>query len=196
MESKRARSGAKKGESLFIALLRGINVGGHNKIPMTQLCSLCAGLGWSDVQSYIQSGNLVFKANDTPSTLEDELERAIERKFGLVISIIVRSAKDWPAYLKGNPFPEASQNEPNAVMMALSKAKPKSDAVAQLEERAVNGERIIRAGDALWLHFKNGMAKSKLTPALLDRLVGSPVTMRNWRTVVKLNQMICDVSSE
>ena len=97
--------------------------------------------------------------------------------------------------MKSNPFPEATDNEPNAVMLALSKAPPKLDAVEMLHERALNGERIIRVGEVLWLYFKNGMAKSKLTPALIDRLVGSPVTMRNWRTVLKLHEMSCGGSS-
>jgi uncharacterized protein (DUF1697 family) len=68
--------------------------------------------------------------------------------------------------------------------------------VEKLQERAVNGERIVQVGDALWLHFQGGVAKSKLSPTLLDRLVGSPVTMRNWRTVLKLQDMARHSSSE
>lgn len=173
----------------FIALLRGINVGGHNKIPMAGLCSLCADLGWSDVQSYIQSGNLVFSANGTAAALEIKLERAIMEEFGFSIPVIVRAATDWPAYVKNNPFPAASEREPNRVMLGLSKTPPKPDAAKLLQERAANGEHIAQAGDAIWMHFKKGVAGSKLSPALFDRLVGSPVTMRNWRTVLKLEEM-------
>ncbi len=176
-------------QGTFIALLRGINVGGHNKIPMAELRSLCAELGWKDVQTYIQSGNVVFTAGAAPAVLEAELERAIERRFGLVIAVIVRAATDWPAYAKSNPFPEASEKEPKAVMLALSKAPPKADAETALRERAVHGERIVQAGDALWIHFSDGVAGSKLSPALVDRLVGSPVTARNWRTVLKLGEL-------
>jgi uncharacterized protein (DUF1697 family) len=177
-------------KGVCIALLRGINVGGRNKIPMSELCSLCADLGWDAVQSYIQSGNLVFKAGATPATLEAELQKAIERQFGLSIQIIVRAAAVWPAYVTDNPYPDASESEPNLVMLALSKSPPKQDAAEKLHERAVAGERIVQVGDALWFHFAGGVAKSKLSPALLDRLVGSPVTMRNWRTVLKLNEMV------
>ncbi len=180
----------------FIALLRGINVGGRNMIPMPELRSLCAELGWQHVQSYIQSGNLVFQAQSTPTKLETELEHAIERRFGLSIQIIVRAAAVWPDYVRDNPFPDASESEPNAVMLALSKLAPKADAVQKLQERAVNKERIIQVRDALWLHFAAGVAKSKLSPALLDRLVGSPVTARNWRTVLKLDEMARPSSSE
>lgn len=174
---------------MFIALLRGINVSGRNKIPMRELCSLCIDLGGEDVQTYIQSGNLVFKADTKPAKLETALERAIERQFGLSIPVIVRSAAVWPDYVKDNPFPDASQNEPNLVMLALSKAPPKPDAVEKLQERAVTGERIVQVGDALWIHYAGGVAKSKLSPALFDRLVGSSVTARNWRTVLKLHEM-------
>jgi uncharacterized protein (DUF1697 family) len=177
-----------KGDT-FIALLRGINVTGRNKIPMAELRALCADLGWADVQSYIQSGNLLFQADATPVELEAELEGAIKRQFGHTISIIVRAAANWPAYVRGNPFPEASASAPNRVMLALAKARPKPDAVANLRQRAAGGEQIVQVGDALWFDYANGMANTKLTPALLDRLVGSPVTARNWNTVLKLNEL-------
>jgi uncharacterized protein (DUF1697 family) len=182
----------------FIALLRGINVSGRNRIPMRELCVLCADLSWEDVQSYIQSGNLVFKSNATAAKLETELEQAIEHRFGLSIPIIVRAAAVWPDYVRDNPYPDASQSEPNLVMLALSKAAPKKDAVEKLQERAVSGERIVQVGDALWVHYAGGVAKSKLSPALFDRLVGSPVTARNWRTVLKLQELAhrCDGNVE
>jgi uncharacterized protein (DUF1697 family) len=173
----------------FIALLRGINVTGRNKIPMSELRSLCTELGWDEVQSYIQSGNVVFKAGAAPAKLEVQLEEAIERQFGLSIAIIVRAAASWPAYVKGNPYPDASESEPKGVMLGLSKAPPNQDAVEKLRERAAPYERIVQVGDALWIHFGGGMAKTKLSPGVLDRLVGSPVTLRNWRTVLKLDEM-------
>jgi uncharacterized protein (DUF1697 family) len=176
----------------FIALLRGINVGGHNKIPMPELRSLCNHFGWDDVQSYIQSGNLVINSESAATDLEAELENAIERRFNLAILVIVRAAADWQDYIASNPFPDASQREPNLVMLALSKSIPKHDALPGLLERAVNGERIAQKGDALWVHFAAGVGKSKLTPVLFDRLVGSPVTMRNWHTVLKLNELVED----
>lgn len=183
-------------QTKFIALLRGINVSGRNIIPMPELRALCADLGWKDVQSYIQSGNLVFLAESTPTKLETELEGAIERRFDLSIPIIVRAATAWPDYVRGNPYPDASQSEPNHVMLALSKAAPKSDAAAKIQERATSGERITQVGDALWLYYAGGMAKSKLPPSLLDRLVGSPVTARNWRTVLKLQEMVSSSTCE
>lgn len=173
-----------------IALLRGINVSGRNRIPMQELRTLCTELGWADVQSYIQSGNLVFRAAAAPAILEGELEQAIQRRFDLSIPVLVRSAGDWQAYTQSNPFPDASSTEPNRVMLALSKLPPKPDAAAKLQERAANGERVVQRDDALWIHYSAGVGSSKLSPALLDRLVGSSVTGRNWRTVLQLEELV------
>ncbi len=173
----------------FIALLRGINVGGHNKIPMSDLRSLCAEIGWNNVRSYIQSGNLVFSASAAASSLEADIEQAIERRFGLQITVVVRRVNDWVAYVDSNPFPDVAMKEPNTLMLGLSKATPKSNALKELRARSADGERLEQTGDALWLHLKYGAAKSKISPALLTRLVGSPVTVRNWRTVLKLREL-------
>lgn len=172
-----------------IGLLRGINVSGHHKIPMTELRSMCAAIGFSHVQTYIQSGNLVFSTSGNPATIESELEHAIARHFHFQIPVIVRKAADWSACITGNPFPKASREEPNRVMLALAKASPKPEAASELRDRAVNGERVAQVGEALWIHFAEGVAGSKLSPSLLDRLVGSSVTMRNWRTVLKLGEL-------
>lgn len=172
-----------------IALLRGINVGGHHAVPMAGLRSSCAELGWRDVRTYIQSGNVIFGAAGETTRLEKDLEQALERRFGLRIPVIVRAASEWPGYVRGNPFPDESHEEGNRVMLALSKDPPRADAVENLRQRAADGERIERVGDALWIHFPSGSARSKLSPALLDRLAGSPVTTRNWRTVLKLHEL-------
>ena len=156
---------------------------------MSDLRALCGKLGWTNVQTYIQSGNLVFSASGKPATLETQLQRAIESHFGLSIPIIIRSAADWPAYIKSNPFLAACKKEPHAVMLCLSRLRPKSDAAERLRERATSGERIAQIDDALWIHFAGGVARSKISPALLDRMVGSPVTARNWLTVLKLEEM-------
>ena len=173
-----------------IALLRGINVGGRTSIPMAELRALCESLGWKEVQTYIQSGNIVFEAKGAAATLEAQLEEAVERRFGIATPVLVRSAKQWHALVAANPFPEAAEAEPNRLMLSLSKRPPAAGAAAAVQERALNGERVEESGGALWIHYPGGAGTSKLTPALLDRLAGSPVTARNWRTVVKLAEMV------
>lgn len=174
---------------LFIALLRAVNASGHNKIVMADLRAACDELGWHEVQSYIQSGNLIFQADKEAAVLEGELEEMIAGRFGLTVPVMVRTAVQWAAYLNDNPYPRASQQEPNRVMLALSKEPPNPNAVSELRQYATGSERITQIRDALWIHFGDGAGKSRLSPAVFDRLVGSPVTMRNWRTVVRLGEL-------
>jgi uncharacterized protein (DUF1697 family) len=173
-----------------VALLRGINVGGAHRVPMAELRQLCDALGWLDVGSYIQSGNLVFRARAAAPRLEADLEAEIERHFGFAVAVLVRTAPQWHAIAAANPFPDTSHTEPNRVMLALSKHPPAEHAVAALQARANDGERIAQAGRALWIHFPAGSGRSKLSPTALDRAAGSPVTMRNWRTVEKLSTLL------
>ncbi len=182
-------AGKMKSVTPHIALLRGINVGGRNRIPMAELRALAASLGWKEVRTYIQSGNLIFAADGPAAKLEAELEAAIARDFGLAIPVLVRSVAEWNAYAGDDPFPEAVSTEPHLVMLALSKRALAEGAEDALRARAADGEVIVRAGVALWVHFQGGVARSKLSPALLDRLAGSPVTMRNWLTVQKLREL-------
>lgn len=173
----------------FIALLRGINVGGRNRVPMPELRESCEELGWTCVQSYIQSGNLLFDARGRGVEIEAALERAILTRFGLAIPVIVRTAAEWSRYAAGNPFAESAERAPNLVMLALSKKPLARGAVATLRERAASGERVEQVGGAIWIQFDVGVASSKLSPGLLDRAAGSPVTTRNWRSVLKLDEL-------
>jgi len=177
-------------DATWIALLRGINVGGHNKIPMAELRRCCGTIGCRAVQSYIQSGNLVFSANSAALDLETRLERLIAEHFKLEIPVIVRSTAQWTGYLDDNPFPAASRESPNLVTLALSKLLPLPGVADALQERARDGERVRLVGEALWIHSPAGSARSKLTPSVLDRASGSPVTARNWRTVQKIAQLM------
>lgn len=174
----------------YVALLRGINVGGRNKLPMAEVRSVCSALGWDEVETYIQSGNVLFTAEKKGAELEIELEQAIEQHFRLDVPVIVRSADDWSTYLGTNPFPEASATEPNLVMLALSKNGMNPETAKSLQERAGAGERLEEAKGALWIFYPNGSGRSKLSPALLDRAAGSAVTTRNWRTVLKLAELL------
>jgi uncharacterized protein (DUF1697 family) len=172
----------------LIALLRAVNVGGR-KLPMAELRALCGKLGWEDVETYIQSGNIVFTAAGKPDALEAKLEKAISERFGLDVPVIVRSSAQWAAYAAGNPFSEAAREAPNRLQLLVSKRPPRDDAAEKLMERAQGGEAVKAAGGALWFHFPEGIARSRLTPALIDKACGSPSTGRNWRTVLQLGAM-------
>ena len=173
----------------LIVLLRGINVGGHRKVPMEALRELCRELGFSRVESYIQSGNLVLSAPEGPEAVVARLEPALEERFGFAIDLVARTAEQWARYAAGSPFPEAAEQQPNLLHLALSRQPMKPGALEALRERAVAGELVESAGDGLWVHFPSGVARSKLSPAVFDKAAGSPVTARNWRTVLKLHEM-------
>ncbi len=174
----------------WVALLRGINVGAARKLPMAELREECAKLGWEEVQTYIQSGNLLFSSSSAPATLEMELEQAIQHRFGLRIPVIIRSADQWSRYAPANPFPEPAETEPNRLMMMLSKKPSAPDTERALRERSRDDERIAVVGDAVWIHYPAGAGTSRLSPSLIDRLIGSPATARNYRTILKLQEML------
>lgn len=173
----------------MVALLRAVNVGGR-KLPMAELRALCGELGWTDVATYIQSGNVVFTAPGKAEAIEAALEHAIRKQYSYEAPAIVRSAVQWAHYPAGNPFPKAAKDEPNRLMLLLSKRPPADGAEAAIQARASADEQVRRAGDALWIHFPNGAGASKLTPALIDKAVGSPATARNYRTVATLMEML------
>ena len=172
----------------FIALLRAVNVGGR-KVPMAELRALCESLGWEKVETYIQSGNIVFDAKDKAEALEGALEKAIEGRFDFDVPTMVRSAAEWRKILATNPFKKEAESEPNWVLLGLVKRKIPAEAAAAIAAKGVAGERVEAAGDALWFHYPKGVGTSKLTPALIDRAAGSPVTARNWLTALALQEM-------
>ncbi len=174
----------------MVALLRGINVGGNKKIPMQILLDVAAAAGLVEVATYIQSGNLVFGTTGSAAEAEVLLEKIIEKKFGFPVEVVVRTATQWNRYAAGCPFAAAQIERPSLLLLGLSKKPPLPDVAQKLRERAAHGERIEVKGDALWIDFQGGVGVSKLTPAVLDRAVGSTVTARNIRTVQELAQML------
>lgn len=178
--------------TLWVALMRGINVGSTRKLPMAELRAMCVEMGWENPETYIQSGNLIVDAPGGATSVREALEKGIAERFGHSrVDVIVRAAKDWKAYEQSNPFAEDTNALPKLVHLCLSRDPLKHGVAEALRERAVAGERIEVAGGALWIDFADsGVAKSKLTPAYIDKSAGSPVTARNWNSVRKISEMI------
>lgn len=183
----RKRSGIGKA-GVLVALLRGINVGGHKKVPMAELRTLAEGLGCERVASYIQSGNLVVKTTLKARTFEQALQDAVANHFGFSVEVVVRTAREWQGYAAGSPFADAERERPHLLHLGVAKRKLKADCLVTLHPYAKH-EVVHALGDAFWIDFVDGVARSKLTPAVLDRSAGSPVTARNFRTVLKLDEM-------
>lgn len=169
----------------MVALLRGINVGGRS-LPMAGLRELCAEIGWQDVKTYIQSGNLVFSASGKPGALETALEEAIGRRFEMEVPTIIRTAEQWRAMLDHNPFPEVAEDSPNWLLLMVGKTRPPKGIEAAMEATGEAGERVRSAGGILWIHYPAGIGHSKLTWP--KKHEGEPfvATTRNFRTAAKL----------
>jgi uncharacterized protein (DUF1697 family) len=175
----------------LVALLRGINVGGNRKVPMAELRSIAVESGFTQVETYINSGNLIFDSGKrSAAKAATHLEAAIHEHFGFALDVIARTDKEWEAYAAGSPFPKAARDRPNLVMIGLSKLPLGSDTAARLRERTAENERVEVVNGAIWVDFGGGAGRSALTPAWFDKAAGSPVTLRNWRTVLKLGEML------
>lgn len=173
-----------------VVLLRGINVGGHRKLPMAGLRDTLAAAGCTDVSTYIQSGNAVCRAQGELAALESAIEVAIAEAFGFHVDTLVRDGAQWDEYVRSASFPDAASARANLLLLALARRPLLAGAGEQLAARCTGGERIAVLPDALWIDHADGVARSKLTPAALDRAAGSPVTARNWRTVLQLQTML------
>ena len=169
-----------------LALLRGINVGGHRKVPMAELRAVTEAAGFTGVKTYVASGNLLLESNQGGSPLECILEEAIEKHFGFHVDVVVRSQQQWSAYAQGNPFPAESKVSPNLVMICVGKEAATDDDVMLLKAKAGDNERVERRQDVLWLYFGNGSGRSKMGTGSSKGVW----TTRNWTTVKRLAEML------
>jgi uncharacterized protein (DUF1697 family) len=174
----------------MLALLRGVNVGGHRKVPMAALREVAAAIGLTDVSTYIASGNLVFSSTLKPATVAGRLAAAIHERFGFPVDLVVVTRAQWEAAVAGCPFAAAAAARPNALHLAVCPGKPAKGALAALTPLCQGGEAVAVVGDVLWVDYAAGVARSKLTPVALDRAMGSPVTARNVRTATQLLSML------
>jgi len=174
----------------YISLLRGINVGGHNKVPMERLRKLWEALGFAQVETFIQSGNVTFQAaKASPAELSLKLEKRILAEFGFPVSMVTRTADELGQAIAGNPFVKESKAEPAKVHIAFLSQAPKAEAVKKLETLATKTEQVRHAGREVYLYYRDGMGKAKLTGTVIERVLGVRATARNWNTVTKLYEM-------
>lgn len=171
---------------VIIALLRAINVGGRNKIEMHALRTVCESLGCSDVQSYIQSGNVLFTVAPRSATkIQLRLEESIEAKFGFRPAVITRTLTEWREVIANNPF-AAKDFEPNRLLVTFLSKAPAEKARQQLASIRTEPEEVHVKGREFYMYFPNGMARPKTTPAAIEKALQVPGTGRNWNTVMKL----------
>ncbi|MBK9031338.1 MAG: DUF1697 domain-containing protein [Myxococcales bacterium] len=172
-----------------VILLRGVNVGGNNKLPMAALAALLTELGCTGVRTYIQSGNAVVDAGAAlAKRLPAALAAAISSRLGLTVPVVVRTAAELAAVTRANPF-LARGADPATLHVGFLADAPTAARIAALDHDRSPPDAFAVHGRELYLWLPNGAGKSKLTNAYFDRALATVVTVRNWNTVGKLIEL-------
>ncbi|MEI9403684.1 DUF1697 domain-containing protein [Mesorhizobium argentiipisi] len=177
-----------KQSTVFVALFSGINVGGNRIVKMAELKAFFESLGFSDVATYLQSGNVVFRAKKRDAAaLTKELETAFEKKWGFNSRIMVRDAGWFERLVMDNPYPEVA-GEPTKLHAYALEREPTAEETKRLADKCTGSERFEIKGDVLYLHAPDGLGKSVFA-TLIPRTLKVPSTARNWRSVLALLDM-------
>jgi uncharacterized protein (DUF1697 family) len=176
--------------AVVICLLRGVNIGGHHKIKMDALRALCESLKLRDPQTYIQSGNVVFRTAERDlARLARRLENAIEQACGFRPDVMLRTVAELRNAVAGSPFQARPGIEPGKLAVIFLAAEPASECCEKLLQIQADPEELHIRGRELYIYFPNGMGRPKLSPPLLERTLRTSGTGRNWNSVMKLLEM-------
>lgn len=171
-----------------IVLLRGVNVGGRNKLPMAALREALDGAGMREVATYVQSGNVVLDSDAKPEALADDVAGAIAERFELDVGVVVRTRAEFANVVAHDPLGDVAE-QPKLYQVTFCAARPDKDAVAKVADVAVEGERVVAHGREVYAWFPHGVGRSKLAAKLSSQGIGTVATARNWTTVTKLLEM-------
>ena len=171
---------------VFIALIRGINVGGHKRLKMADVKTSCEALGLSDVRTHLQSGNVIFQTSRSDRA---GLAKELEDAFAVDARVILRTAAELRKVVAANPMPEEAQREPSHFIVVFLSDKPSASAMKALQDGYAGPEKMQLHGAELYIEYGSGMGTSKLTNVLIERKLGVTGTARNWNTVTKLVEM-------
>jgi uncharacterized protein (DUF1697 family) len=176
--------------TVMISMLRGVNVGGHNKIKMDALRALYEFLKLRDAQTYVQSGNVIFSTDERDiSRLAKRIEDGIERKCGFRPNVILRTAAEMKDVIARNPFGKRRGIEPGKLLVSFLASDPGEEARKKLRQMKCDPEELRVEGREVYIYFPNGMGRSKLPWAGLDKMLKTPATGRNWNSVTKMLEM-------
>jgi uncharacterized protein (DUF1697 family) len=177
----------------WVALLRGINVGGRNMVAMAELRKLCARMGLHEAQTLLQSGNVVFRCPERGGgALEARLEQELQKRLGFAPAVFVRTADEWASIVKRNPFREEAVRDPGHLLAVLMRHSPTKAGVSALRAAIPGREQVEARGREAYFYYPDGVGRSKLTAALVEKHLGGSGTARNWNTVLKLHALLAD----
>ncbi|MDP4143408.1 MAG: DUF1697 domain-containing protein [Bacillota bacterium] len=180
--------------TIYIALLRGINVGGKNKIKMADLKKMFEDLGLSEVKTYIQSGNVIFKSNETEEALRNKIEQGIETVFGFSIAVILITAEELENIIQNCPFSKEevaaaeAASDSECLYVSLLLQPPSQENIDRLSTYKSDHDIYHVEGRQVYLLFSNSIRNSKLANNL--QKLDVPSTVRNWKTINKLSQLV------
>lgn len=172
----------------YLALIRGINVGGRNALPMRELVEVLEGLGCDGVRTYIQSGNVVFRSTASAAQLSEAIAAGIALRRAFEPRVLVWRRAAFEQAVEQNPFPDA-ESDPRTLHLGFLESPPSSPDLARIESLKSPGEQFALAGQAFYVLAPNGLGRSRLA-AQSEEALGVPMTMRNWRTVCRLRAML------
>jgi uncharacterized protein (DUF1697 family) len=174
----------------YIAVLRAINLGAHNRIAMADLRAMLEKIGFEEPKTIVLSGNVVFRgATASSDTIEVMLEAASTKYLGVTTDYFVRTAMEWQAIIAANPFPADARNDPGRMVMMCLRDAPAPAAVKALQA-AIKGRALVRAnGKSAYFVYPDGMGRSKLSIQMIEKAFGTRGTARNWNTVLKLGEL-------
>lgn len=185
--SRRNRAGS-AGPTRHVALLRGINLGSRNRVRMPELRALLKRLGYQDVATHLQSGNVVLTSAKSAKQIAGELEEQIAAELGVRSPVVVRNREELAEVVEGNPFGEAAK-EPKLLQVTFLSAKPKPAVVRELEGFDFAPEQVVFGAREVYAWHPGGVQNSKLARALTDKRLGVTATARNWNTVTRLLEL-------
>ena len=171
----------------YVALLRGVNVGGRT-LPMAELRDSFAVLGYDDVQTYIQSGNVVFKATASPTKIRTAVEERLTARFGPGISVVLRSGAQLADIIRHNPL-MTDGRDPAKLHVTFLGSKPSKQRIDGLDARAFLPDEFRVKGGEVYVHCPDGYGRTKINNAFFERALAVVATTRNWNTVTKLAGM-------
>lgn len=172
--------------ALTVALLRGVNVGGRKLVSMQALRGLCQDLGLGAPRSLLQSGNLVFETGLSEPALETLLRSEAASRLGLATRFIIRSQADWRDLIDANPLIDLARADPSRFVVFFLKSEPSDFSVQALQEAKTGPETLRVDGRQLYIAYPDGIGRSRLTNAVIERRLGAVGTARNWNTVMKI----------
>jgi uncharacterized protein (DUF1697 family) len=171
--------------SSFAALLRGINVGGKNKIPMAELKRVLSSLGLEEIATYVQSGNVIFRSPGKADEIAKDMERRISKDFGVNVDVLLRTPAQLRKIADSNPF-LGDEPDLSKLHVVFLDGSPAAKAKTQLDPERSPPDRFDLRGREIYLHLPNGSARSKFTIDYFERRLGVRATARNWKTLTKL----------